>query len=82
MISISGSAKPDWKTGDPGLLDHGTGSRTRCENRELAASMRASGLFEDTGARIATGRVQAAVWRIKDPAHVPPLERTQERERI
>lgn len=49
------------------------------ENTELAASMQASDLFEDTGARIATGHVQAPVWRIKDPAHVPPMERVRER---
>ena len=52
------------------------------ENAELAASMQACGLFEDTGERIATGYVQAPVWRIKDPAHVPPMERARERERI
>ena len=55
--------------------------KTWSENTELAASMRDSGLFEDTGERIPTGYVQAPVWRIKDPAHVPPVERARGRGR-
>ena len=52
------------------------------ENTSLAAAMQASGLFEDTGEHIPTGYVQAPVWRIKDPALVPPMERARRRERI
>ena len=63
------------------------------ENVALVEPLRASGLFEDTGERIATGYilqlhqrdatgyVEAPVWTIKDPAHVPPLERRQDRSR-
>jgi hypothetical protein len=51
------------------------------ENEALIVPMLASGLFGDTGARIATGFVQAPVWRIKNPAHIPPMERRPERER-
>lgn len=51
------------------------------ENEALVAPMLASGLFQDTGARIATGFVRAPVWRVKDPAHIPPTERRPEPER-
>ena len=51
------------------------------ENAPLFAPMLASGLFRDTGRRILTGYVSAPIWRIKDPAHVPPLERARTRDR-
>jgi hypothetical protein len=35
--------------------------------------MLATGLFEDTGRRVPSGHVVAPVWRIKDPANVPPV---------
>lgn len=47
--------------------------KTWSENEVLVAPMLATGLFEDTGRRVPSGYVVAPVWRIKDPAHVPPV---------
>jgi hypothetical protein len=46
--------------------------KTWSENEVLVAPMLATGLFEDTGRRVPSGYVVAPVWRIKDPANVPP----------
>jgi len=46
--------------------------RTWSENEVLIAPMLSTGLFEDTGKRVPSGYVVSPVWRIKDPAHVPP----------
>lgn len=46
--------------------------KTWSENEVLVAPMRSTGLFEDTGKRVPSGYVVSPVWRIKDPAHVPP----------
>jgi hypothetical protein len=43
------------------------------ENEELVEPMLATGLFEDTGRRVPSGYVEAPVWRLKDPKHVPPV---------
>jgi len=43
------------------------------ENEPLIEPMLATGLFEDTGRRCPSGFVEAPVWRVKDPAHVPPV---------
>jgi hypothetical protein len=51
------------------------------ENEALITPILASGLFQDTGARITTGCVQAPARRVKNPAHIPPTERRPERER-
>jgi hypothetical protein len=45
------------------------------ENEPLVESMRTCGLFEDTGRVEASGFVHAPVWRIKNPDHVPPVQR-------
>lgn len=45
------------------------------ENAALVEPLRASGLFRDTGERIASGFVEASVWSIKDPARIPPPPR-------
>jgi len=45
------------------------------ENEPLVAPMLASGLFEDTGRTEASGYLLVPVWRIKYPAHVPPVTR-------
>jgi hypothetical protein len=47
--------------------------KTWHENEALVAPMLASGLFEDTGRRVPTRVVVSPVWRIKDPAHLPPI---------
>ena len=47
-------------------------AKTWSENEALVAPMLSSGLFEDTGKRVPSGYVVAPVWRVKDPAHVPP----------
>jgi len=41
--------------------------KTWSENAEIAKVALESGLFEDTGKRIATGFVEAQVWRFKEP---------------
>lgn len=46
--------------------------KTWSENEVLVAPMLSTGLFEDTGKRVPSGYVVSPVWRIKDPAHVPP----------
>jgi hypothetical protein len=46
--------------------------KTWSENEVLDAPMLSTGLFEDTGKRVPSGYVVSPVWRIKDPAHVPP----------
>ena len=47
--------------------------KTWSENEVLVAPMLATGLFEDAGRRVPSGHVVAPVWRIKDPANVPPI---------
>lgn len=47
------------------------------ENEPLVAPMLSTGLFEDTGRTEASGYVQAPVWRIRNPEHVPPMARQQ-----
>jgi hypothetical protein len=47
--------------------------KTWSENEAVVAPMLATGLFEDTGRRVSSGYVVAPVWRIKDPANVPPV---------
>lgn len=49
--------------------------KTWSENEVLVAPMLSTGLFEDTGKRVPSGYVVSPVWRIKDPAHVPPAPR-------
>jgi hypothetical protein len=49
--------------------------KTWSENEVFVAPMFLSGLFVDTGRRVPTGYVVAPIWRIKDPAHVPPARR-------
>lgn len=46
--------------------------KTWSENEVLVAPMLATGLFEDTGRRVPSGYVASPVWRILDPANVPP----------
>lgn len=46
--------------------------KTWSENEAFVAPMLSTGLFEDTGKRMPSGYVVSPVWRIKDPAHVPP----------
>lgn len=46
--------------------------KTWSENEVLVSPMLSTGLFEDTGKRVPSGYVVSPVWRIKDPAHVPP----------
>ncbi|MEQ1804294.1 MAG: hypothetical protein ABL900_02870 [Burkholderiaceae bacterium] len=46
--------------------------KTWSENEVFVAPMLSIGLFEDTGKRVPSGYVVAPIWRIKDPAHVPP----------
>lgn len=48
--------------------------KTWSENEVLVAPMLSTGLFEDTGKRVPSGYVVSPVWRIKDPAHVPPAQ--------
>jgi hypothetical protein len=45
------------------------------ENEPLVEPMLATGLFEDTGRRVPSGYVEAPVWRLRDPKHVPPVRR-------
>lgn len=47
------------------------------ENELLVAPMLSTGLFEDTGRAEASGYVQAPVWRIRNPEHVPPMARQE-----
>lgn len=49
--------------------------KTWSENGVLVAPMLSTGLFEDTGKRVPSGYVVSPVWRIKDPANVPPAPR-------
>lgn len=51
------------------------------ENEPLIAPLLASGLFEDTGSRFTAGYAQAPIWRLRDPAHIPSLQRRREQER-
>ena len=46
--------------------------KTWSENEVFVAPMLFTGLFEDTGKRVPSGYVVSPVWRIKDPAYVPP----------
>ena len=46
--------------------------KTWSENEVFVSPMLSTGLFEDTGKRVPSGYVVAPVWRIKDPAQVPP----------
>jgi hypothetical protein len=46
--------------------------KTWSENEVFVAPMLSTGLFEDTGKRVPSGYVVSPVWRIKDPANVPP----------
>ena len=46
--------------------------KTWSENEVFVSPMLSTGLFEDTGKRVPSGYVVAPVWRIKDPAYVPP----------
>lgn len=46
--------------------------KTWSENEVLVSPMLSTGLFEDTGKRVPSGYVVSPVWRIKDPANVPP----------
>ena len=48
--------------------------KTWSENEVFVASMLSTGLFEDTGKRVPSGYVVSPVWRIKDPANVPPAK--------
>lgn len=43
------------------------------ENEGLSEPLLAAGLFEDTGRIFPSGFVQSPIWRIKDPANVPPM---------
>jgi len=45
------------------------------ENEALVQPLMATGLFEDTGKRVPSGYVVSPVWRLKDPANVPPVSR-------
>jgi hypothetical protein len=47
------------------------------ENEQIVSPMLATHLFEDTGRRIPTGYVEASVWRVRDPKHVPPVRRRE-----
>jgi hypothetical protein len=49
--------------------------KTWSENEVLVAPMLSTDLFEDTGKRVPSGYVVSPVWRVKDPAHVPPAPR-------
>ena len=64
-----------------GILPQASAGMTLERYAEAIPPILASGLFQDTGARITTGFVQAPVWRLRDPAHIPPTERRPERER-
>ena len=46
--------------------------KTWSENEVFVAPMLSTGLFEDTGKRVPSGYVVSPVWRIRDPANVPP----------
>ena len=46
--------------------------KTWSENELFVSPMLSTGLFEDTGKRVPSGYVVSPVWRIKDPANVPP----------
>ena len=48
--------------------------KTWSENEVFVAPMLSTGLFEDTGKRVPSGYVVSPVWRIKDPANVPPAK--------
>ena len=47
------------------------------ENEPLVAPLLATGLFEDTGRRVRSGFVESPIWRVKDPAHVPPATKAR-----
>lgn len=51
------------------------------ENEPFVAPLLATGLFEDTGRRVRSGFVESPIWRVKDPAHVPPATRARARAR-
>jgi len=46
--------------------------KTWSENEDLVSPMLSTGLFKDTGKRVPSGHVVSPVWRILDPANVPP----------
>lgn len=46
--------------------------KTWSENEDLVSPMLSTGLFQDTGKRVPLGHVVSPVWRILDPANVPP----------
>ena len=48
--------------------------KTWSENEALVAPMLSTGLFEDTGKRVPSGYGVSPVWRINDPANVPPAK--------
>jgi hypothetical protein len=48
--------------------------KTWSENEVLVSPMLSTGLFEDTGKRVPSGYVVSPVWRVKDPAQVPPAK--------
>lgn len=47
--------------------------KTWSENAPIIEAMRTCGLFVDTGEFAGEPGSEAPVWRLKDPAHVPPL---------
>ena len=59
-------------SGAPVAVDEFT-VKSWSENEPLVEPMLATGLFEDTGLRVPTGFVEAPVWRLKNPEHVPPV---------
>jgi hypothetical protein len=47
------------------------------ENEAFVPIMEATGLFEATGRSVPSGYIEAPIWRIKDPALVPPVRATR-----
>ncbi len=43
------------------------------ENAPIIKPLLASGLFKDTGKRVATNHVEIPIWRLVNPEHVPPM---------
>ena len=52
------------------------------ENEPFVTPLLATGLFEDTGRRVRSGFVESPIWRVKDPAHVPPATKARARAHV
>ncbi len=57
------------------------GIKVWSENAAIVEPLLASGLFEDTGKRVAADHHDIPIWRLTNPEHVPPMPPQRQRTR-